>query len=90
MKNLREYYYKSPGNPDRICEIITERVIADIHEHTQGDFQANIKTIVKNQVSVIAGKVYCGEYRPDTEKIVEEVTKKLGYNNKKRQLDILI
>ena len=85
MEDLREYYYKSPGNPDKICELITERIIDDIHHNTTLNVKSNIHTIVKNQVSVVAGKIYCGEYRPNTDKIVQELCEELGYNNKNRR-----
>ena len=85
MEDLREYYYKSPGNPDKICELITERIIDDIHQNTDIVVKSNIHTIVKNQVSVVAGKIYCGEYRPETEKIVQQLCEELGYSNKIRR-----
>ena len=85
MKDLREYYYKSPGNPDRICEQITENIISDIAVNVDTDFKSDIYTIVNNQVSVVAGRIYCGEYRPDTEQIVKEVSETLGYTGKSRR-----
>ena len=85
MKDLREYQYKSPGNPDKICEQITENIITDISLNVDNNFKSDIHTIVNNQVSVVAGKIYCGNYRPDTEKIVKEVSEKLGYTGKLRR-----
>ena len=69
----------SPGHPDKVADCISDAIL-DAYLEKDPTSKVAVETMVKNQVSIVAGEVN-SKATVNTQDIVEEVTRLLGYTN---------
>ena len=74
-KKITEYLL--PGHPDRVSSTISETIL-DGHIKKSKDVKLDVRTTIKNQISIISGEVF-SENKIDTDECVLEVADTLGY-----------
>ena len=69
----------SPGHPDKVADCISDAIL-DAYLEKDPNSKVAVETMVKNQVSIVAGEVN-SKATVNTQDVVEEVTRLLGYTN---------
>jgi len=69
----------SPGHPDKVADCISDAIL-DAYLEKDPTSKVAVETMVKNQVSIVAGEVTSKE-TIDTQDVVEKVTRLLGYTS---------
>ena len=69
----------SPGHPDKVADCISDAIL-DAYLEKDPTSRVAVETMVKNQVSIVAGEV-TSKATIDTQDVVEKVTRLLGYTN---------
>ncbi len=86
---MKKYFYTSEsvteGHPDKLCDLISDSILDECLRQDENSRVA-VETFASNNLITVAGQITT-KADFDVEKIVRNVIKEIGYDNKDTDID---